>query len=175
MLARAEVACGSTFQAAAWAHRLADRTPARVEVAAATPQDARRLPDGLDVSVFATRLGYVTANGVPALRPASVLAHMAASPSRVRSWTSAAEWLPDVATDASAAGVLAELQGRPATVAARLGYLPQGLMPDIAGQIAGPQTKTWFGPRRPLVRHDNRWQVADTLLPSDPRDLEAVT
>lgn len=175
VLARAEVACGLTFQAAAWAHGLADRAPARVEVAAATPQDARRLPGGLDVSVFAPRLSYVTAKGVPALQPASILAHMAASPSRVRSWTSAAEWLPDVAAEAPAADVLAELQDRPATVTARLGYLLQGLRPDIAGQITAPQTKTWFGPRRPLVRHDNRWQVADTLLPFDPKDLEPVT
>jgi len=174
VLARAEVACGLTFQAAAWAHGLADRAPARVEVAAATPRDARRLPGELDVSVFAPRLGYVTAKGVPALRPASVLAHMAVSPSRVRSWASAIEWFPDVAAEAPAADVLAELQGRPATVAARLGYLLQGLRPDIAGRITGPQTKTWFGPRRPVIRHDSRWLIADTLLPFDPRNLEAA-
>lgn len=93
----------------------------------------------------------------------------------MRSWTSAAEWLPDVAAEAPAAGVLAELRDRPATVAARLGYLLQGLRPDIAGQVTAPQTKTWFGPRGPLLRHDNRWQVADTLLPFNPKDLEAVT
>jgi len=59
VLARTEVACGLTFQAAAWAHGLADRAPARVEVAAATPQDAHRLPGELDVSVFAPHLeGY---------------------------------------------------------------------------------------------------------------------
>ncbi|MDT5031236.1 MAG: hypothetical protein QOC94_1407 [Actinoplanes sp.] len=36
-------------------------------------------------------------------------------------------------------------------------------------------TKTWFGGRRKIVRHDNRWQVADTLLPFDPRTLERVS
>jgi hypothetical protein len=174
VLARVEVACGLTFQAAAWAHGLADRAPARIEVAAFTAQDARRLPDELDVSVFAPRLDYATAKGVPTLRPASVLTHMAASPSRVRSWTSAIEWFPDVAAEASTAEVLSELRGRPATVAARLGYLLQGLRPDIAGQITGPSTKTWFGPRRTVIRHDSRWQVADTLLPFDPRTLESV-
>jgi hypothetical protein len=73
VLARPQVACGLTFQSAAWAHGLADRAPIRVEVAAATAQDARRLPSELDVSVFAPRLGYVTAKGVPLLRPASII------------------------------------------------------------------------------------------------------
>jgi hypothetical protein len=57
---------------------------------------------------------------------------------------------------------------------ARLGYLLQGLRPDIVEQIAGPSTKTWFGPRRTVIRHDSRWQVADTLLPFDPRTLETA-
>jgi AbiEi antitoxin C-terminal domain len=174
VLAKTEVACGLTFQAAAWAQGLADRAPTRVEVAAATAQDARRLPDDLDVTVFAPRLGYITAKAVPVLRPASILAHMATKPAQVRSWVSALEWLPDVAAEALAADVLAELRDRPATVAARLGYMLQGLRPDIAGQITNPSTKTWFGPRRPVVRHDSQWQIADTLLPFDPRSLEAV-
>jgi hypothetical protein len=175
VLARAEIACGLTFQAAAWANGLADRGSTRVEVAAATAQDARRLRGEFDVSVFAPRLGYVTAKEVPVLRPDSILAHMAASPSRVRSWASAAEWLPDVAAEATATGVITELRERSATVAARIGYLLQGLRPDIAEQITGPSTKTWFGPRGRLIRHDSHWQVADTLLPFDPRTLERAT
>jgi hypothetical protein len=174
VLARTEIACGLTFQAAAWAHGLADRAPARVEVAAATRQDARKLPDQIDVSVFAPRLGYIAANGVPVLRPASILTHMATSPAAVRSWVSALEWLPEVAAETPAADVLAELRDRPATVGARLGYILQGLRPDIAGQIIGPSTKTWFGPRRTVVRHDSHWQIADTLLPFDPRSLQAA-
>lgn len=174
VLARNEITCGLTFQAAAWAHGLADRAPDRIEVAAATARDARRLPSELDVSVFAPRLSYVTAKDVPVLRESSILAHMATSPSHVRSWVSAIEWLPDVAAEASAADILTELRDRPATVAARLGYLLQGLRPDIAEQISGPSTKTRFGPRRTVIRHDSRWQVADTMLPFDPRGLEAV-
>jgi hypothetical protein len=79
-----------------------------------------------------------------------------------------------VAAEVTADDVLAELRDRHATVAARLGYLLQGLRPDLAGQITGPSTKTWFGPRSRVIRHDSRWQVADTLLPFDPRNLEAV-
>jgi hypothetical protein len=174
-LARTAIPCGLTFQAAAWALGLADRAPARVEVAAAHDRAAARLPTGLDVSVFAPRLPYRTAKGVPVLQPASVLTHMAASPTRVRSWASALEWLPEVAAEAAADDVLAELDARPATVRARLGYLLHGLRPDIAARIEGPETKTWFGPRRKTVRHDSRWQVADTILPFDPRDLEPVS
>lgn len=173
-LAHGYLNCGLTFQAAAWAHDLADRAPVRLEVAAMTAHEARKLPDGLDVSVFAPRLEYVTLQGVPVLAPASVLVQMAAQPGDVRSWTSALEWLPDLAAEAVAQDVLTELQGRPTTVAARLGYLVQALRPDIADQVTRPGTKTWFGPRQKLVRHDNYWQIADTLLPFDPRSLASV-
>ena len=171
VLAQRDVTCALTFQAAAWAMGDADRVPSRLEVAAATSADAHLLPGGLDVSVFAPRLDPMTAKGVPVLRPASVLVHMAAAPNRVRSWSSAAEWLPELAADAAPGDVLAELDGRPATVSARLGYLLQGLRPDIAQRIDPPATKTWFGPRGRLVRHDNHWQIADTILPFDPRTL----
>jgi hypothetical protein len=174
-LSRTEITCGLTFQAAAWASGLADRAPARVEVAAADERSAALLPAGLDVSVFVPRLPYAAAKGVPVLLPASVLTHMAASPTRVRSWASAIEWLPEVAAEVAADDVLAELHARPATVSARLAYLLQGLRPDIAARIVGPATKTWFGPRRKVVRHDSRWQIADTLLPFDPRALQPVS
>lgn len=173
-LARHDVACALTFQAAAWAIGAADRVPAELEVAAATTADARRLPDGLDVSVFAARLDSLTAKGVPVLRPASVLVHMVAAPNRVRSWSSALEWLPELAADADPDEVMRELEDRPATVVARLGYLVQRLRPDIAQCIEAPSSKTWFGPRRRLVRHDNHWRVADTILPFDPRTLPAA-
>jgi transcriptional regulator with AbiEi antitoxin domain of type IV toxin-antitoxin system len=174
-LAHAEIPCGLTFQAAAWALTLADRAPAIVEVAAMDDRAAAQLPSVLDVSVFMPRLPYDTAKGVPVLTPASVLAHMASTPTRVRSWASALEWLPEIAAEAAADDALAELDGRPATVSARMGYLLQGLRPDIAAQIAGPKTKTWFGRRDKLVRHDNKWQIADTILPFDPRVLESVS
>lgn len=174
VLAHGDVECGLTFQAAAWAHDLADRAPVRLEVSVVSAREGRKLPDGLDVSVFAPTLGYVTLKGVPVLVPASVLVHMAARPGDVRSWTSALEWLPDLAAEATPEEVLFELTGRRATVAARLGYLVQGLRPDISAQVTGPHTKTWFGPRHKVVRHDNHWQIADTLLPFDPRSLASV-
>ena len=126
------------------------------------------------MSVFAPKMNYLVAKGVPVLHPASVLAHMAATPGRFRSWSSALEWFPDVTAEVSLEDVLTELDGRPATVSAHLGYLLQGLRPDITDQLTVPSTRTWFGPRHKVVRHDSHWQIADALLPFDPRGLEAL-
>jgi predicted transcriptional regulator of viral defense system len=173
-LAHRDIRCGLTFQAAAWSLGLADRVPSRLEVAAATRHDAALLPDDLNVSLFAPHLPTQIAKDVPVLQPASVLVHMAAAPARVRSWGSALEWLPDLVAECESDAVLAEVRDRPATVQARTGYLLQSLRPDIAQELAPASTKTWFGPRRALLRHDNRWQIADTILPFDPRTLTAV-
>ncbi len=173
-LAHRDIRCGLTYQAAAWSLGLADRVPTRLEVAAATRHDAALLPGNLNISVFEPHLPTQTAKGVPVLQPASVVVQMAAMPSRVRSWGSALEWLPDLAAECEPATVLAEVRGRPATVLARTGYLLQALRPDIAREFAPASTKTWFGPRKPLLRHDNRWQIADTILPFDPRTLAPV-
>ncbi len=92
-------------------------------------------------------------------------------------WAGALEWLPDLAQDLLGDALIAELTGRPATVRARVGYLVQGMRPDLAeiirdlGRLSG---KSWFGPRGTLRRHDAGWQVADTLLPFDPRGLRPV-
>lgn len=168
--------CGLTFQAAAWAHGVADRVPARLEVAAADGSLARRLPAVLAVTVFAPRLGYELAKDVPVLTLDSVLVHMTSRPAAVRSWASAREWLAPLAAALTKLRLDAELEGREATVWARTGYLLQGLRPDLASRLASPAPsgKTWFGPRRRLLRHDSQWQVADTILPFDPRHLESV-
>ena len=70
-----------------------------------------------------------------------------------------------------------ELAGRPASVRARAGYLLQGMRPDIADAIArlgAPTAKVRFGPRRSSIRNDERWKVADTVLPFDPKEMESV-
>jgi hypothetical protein len=33
------------------------------------------------------------------------------------------------------------------------------------------QGKVWFGQRGSLRRHDERWRIADTVLPFDPSEL----
>ena len=42
------------------------------------------------------------------------------------------------------------------------------------GRDFEPKSKTRFGPRSNALRNDERWKVSDTLLPFDPRELEAV-
>lgn len=175
--ARPDLRAGLTLQSAAWALDAADRAPTRLEIAAATPAAAHSLARVLDdrarVTVFSPQLPWESHRGVPVLSADSVLVHMATHPRDVRSWSSALEWLPDLAADAAADRLTAELAGRPAAVATRLAYLLSGLRPDLTEQIAPqrPTGKVYFGSRGPLRRHDARHQVADTLLPFDPRTL----
>lgn len=169
--------CALTLQAAAWAHGFADRVPTRIEVAAATTQLARQLPSDVAASAFDPRLRYQEQRDVPVLAPESILVHMTAKPGAVRSWTSALEWLPELAAELSWERLFLELANRPSATRARTGYLIQRIRPDLANAIheLGPlHGKTWFGPRGHLLRHDNAWQIADTSLPFDPRTLRAA-
>ncbi|HEY8788943.1 MAG TPA: type IV toxin-antitoxin system AbiEi family antitoxin [Actinopolymorphaceae bacterium] len=177
--ARPGLAVGLALQSAAWALGAADRAPARLEIAASDAIVARSLSKSLAglarVVVFAPHLPWEHHRGVPVMCADSVLVHMAAQPVIVRSWSSAVEWLPDLAADASGGGLLAELAGRPHSVGARLEYLLSGLRPDLATVLGLPtRGKVYFGPRGQLVRHDSQRQIADTLLPFDPRTLEQV-
>lgn len=180
LLAHPNPDVGLTFQSAAWALGLADRAPSRLEVTAPNAKIASRLSrvlgDRARLVVFTPRLQWETRHGVPVLSADSLLAHMAARPGDVRSWTSALEWLPDVAANASPARIVIEVADRPVSVATRLSYLLSGLRPDIADAVAAPpRGKVYFGPRGRLLRHDATRQIADTLLPFDPRKLPAVT
>lgn len=170
---------GLTFQSAAWALGFADRAPSRLEVAAPNAKTASRLSrvlgEGARVLVFTPHLPWETRHGVAVLSADSILVHMSAHPSHLRSWASTMEWLPDVAANASPASAVIEVTGRPASVATRLSYLMSGLRPDIAELVAPPpRGKVYFGPRGRLLRHDATRQIADTLLPFDPRTLPAV-
>lgn len=177
LLQRPSARCGLTFQAAAWALGLADRVPVRLEVAAADAVLARQLPSMVTATVFAPHLEYVQHRGVPVLAPESVLVQMTTRPSAVRSWESAREWLPELAAALLWDSLARELDGRTGAVRARTGYLLQGMREDLAERIQTTKTpggKTWFGPHGSLRRHDARWQIADTILPFDPRQLRAA-
>ena len=180
LLQRPQAQCGLTFQAAAWAHGFADRAPARLEVATASAALSKQLPTSLAGSVFDPRLPMSNIRGVPVLAPESVLVHMAARPAAVRSWASSLEWLPELAEALSAELVVTEISQRPSAVRVRTGYLLQGLRLDIAHAVQdliSPErlrtNKTWFGPRGKLKRHDSTWQIADTILPFNPRELRS--
>ena len=167
--------CALTFQAAAWAYGFSDRIPAKPEVAAASSNLSRTLPASLYVSVFLPVLEYEMINGVPVLAKESIVVHMCERPSSLRSWESAREWIAELAVELSPEKMISELAPRPQSVKSRTGYLLKKIRSDIASEIYvsyKPVSKTWFGPRRKLLRHDNKWLVADTILPFDPERMQ---
>jgi predicted transcriptional regulator of viral defense system len=163
------VALGS----AAWAHGLADRTPELLEVAFASSERASIAVRRAACPVtFDARLAPEVRKGVPVQALATMLVHMAAKPRDVRAWGSAAEWLGDAAVEAGDERIMRELEGRPESVQRRLGYLIQGVHPQLARRLRGSSSsKVWFGPRGPLRHHDEAWGIADTVLPFAPSDL----
>lgn len=161
-------------QTAAWALGLADRVPAVID--AAFGRMPASVPDGVRASTYRPNVPTIVAKGVSTLAPESIVVHMAQRPSAVRSWQGVAEWLPDVAYELDATKVLDELGGRPRSVAARIGYLLQGMRPDVADivmEASPPRSKVRFGTGS-AIRNDERWQVSDSALPFDPREMEEV-
>jgi hypothetical protein len=107
--------------------------------------------------------------GLPVHRPATVLVHLANKPTDVRSWASMLEALPALLARSPAQEIHTELEGRPHATRVRFAYLVSGIAPDLVEKLAiEPRGKVWFGPRRPLRRHDARWGIADTILPAAP-------
>ena len=163
--------------AAVWALGLSDRVPISIDVALPEPIVGLSVPKELRIHTFVSVLQAKEVRGVAVLAPESLIVDMATFPSRVASWQSAEEWLPEVAYEMNLADTLDELAGRKTSVRARTGYLLQGVRPDISEAImacGAPVSKVRFGPRTGSIRNDERWMIADTLLPFDPRDLERV-
>lgn len=168
---------------ALWAHGLADRLPERPEVAVAP---GASVPAGLTracrVVRFEARLPPTTLRDAPVHALATVLVHLAARPTDVKSWGGVLDVLPDLVTaiahDAPNGGRDAlerELHDRPASVRTRLAYLLHGVAPGWAATIApASHGKVWFGPRGPLRRHHAALEVADTILPMSPGDLPPI-
>lgn len=171
---------GLALQSVAWAMSLADRAPSRLEVATpdqtATASLTRLLREGARVLTFDPQLPWKHLRGVPTMAVESVLVHMAARPRDVRSWSSALEWLPDLAAELDLDRVQVELAARPAAVSTRAAYLLSGLRPDLAARVAAPgHGAVRFGPRDTSKRYDRQLRVTDTLLPFDPHTLASVS
>lgn len=163
-------------QTAAWAHGLADRMPARLEVSFPIAPKVK-VPPEIRQSVYRSNLPLVRTKNAFSLAPEAIVVHMAQRPSAVRSWSGTQEWLPDIAYEIEAGNVVAELEGRPASVWARTAYLLSGMRPDVADGIAAmftPRSKIRFGTAGSTLRNDERWMVADATLPFDPRAMERV-
>ncbi|MCA1791871.1 MAG: type IV toxin-antitoxin system AbiEi family antitoxin [Thioalkalivibrio sp.] len=159
---------------AMWAHGLLDKAPARPEVA--LPK-GDTVPAGLKRAArivhFDRHLPTVRVRGTPTHRPATILVHLAAHPSNVRSWSAILDALPELLRRVEAEDLQEESTGRPAAVATRLAYLIHGIDPALASRLApADHGKVWFGPRGPLKRHNQTFNVADTILPISPSQLE---
>lgn len=163
---RPAVALGSAL----WLLDLADRAPTPPEIAlpggTRTPRGLRR---NCRVVHHDARLPPLRIHSLPVHRPATILIHLATRPADARSWGAILEALPELLSSAPEDEIHAELAGRTHDTRIRLAYLISDLAPDLIRVIdVQPRGKVWFGPRGPLRRHSARWQVADTLLPTEP-------
>jgi len=162
---------------ALWLHGIAERAPDRHELAvpvgATVPGSMKRR---MRVIHFTARLPTADIDELPVHQPSTILVHLAARPSDVRGWTTFAEALPELAARSPADDLERELKGRPSTVRPRLAYLLSGVAPAVADRLqpATPQSVTWFGRSRTSRRFDKHFNVADGLLPFDPRALAEI-
>ena len=163
---------------ALWLHGLAERPPDRHEIAVpvntVVPESLKRR---MRVVHFSARLTTAALEQLPVHQPATILAHLATKPGDVRDWTTFAEALPDLAERSPINDLDKELHQRPTTVRPRLAYLLSGVAPKTADllQPTKPNNVTWFGRSRVTRRFDKRFNVADGLLPFDPRELTEAT
>jgi hypothetical protein len=120
---------------------------------------------------FSARLPTDQVDRLPVHQAATILVHAATKPGDVRGWTTFAEALPELAARSTADDLDRELNARPGAVRPRLAYLLSGVAPATADwlQPATPPSVTWFGSSRASRRYDKRFNVADGLLPFDPR------
>jgi predicted transcriptional regulator of viral defense system len=157
---------------ALWLRGWAERPPSRHELT--TAADAP-VSTGLGRVYRILRFGSHSTpdrlRGLPVESIASTLVHAAARPAHVSGWEAVEQALPDLVAATSPEQLREEVSGRPSAVAARLGYLLQGVAPDLvreAGLQPGAGT-TRFGPRSgETLRFDSDWNVVDTILPFDP-------
>lgn len=169
-----EVAVSVALGSAVWLLNMADRAPDRPEVA---------LPKGAHVPVALkrhyrvvhhnARLEPLKVQRLPVHRAATILVHLAARPTDVRSWGSMLAALPELVAQAPEEEIHSELEGRTKATRVRFAYLVAGIAPDLIEALSiRPGGKVWFGPRAPLRRHNARWRVADTILPFPPPGSE---
>lgn len=162
------------LSSALWAHGLLDKAPERPEVAlrkgAKLPA---RLKKATRVVRFDWRLPTTKLRNTPVHDLVTVLVHLAARPSDVKSWSAVLEALPELVERVGMNQLHEELAGRPAAVTTRLAYLIHGIKPALARQLASQDHgKVWFGPRGQLKRHNQTFNIADTILPIAPSLLK---
>lgn len=163
---------------ALWVHGWSERAPVRHEVSASLDAKvASGLRRTYRVMRFDSHLPPVTERRrTPVEAPATILAHVATHPAHVSSWEAIEFALPDLVENTTADQLREEVNDRPRTVSARLGYLLHGIAPTLvrnAGLEPSPQLVR-FGSEPTSRRFNTHWNVADTILPFDPAQLGAA-
>jgi predicted transcriptional regulator of viral defense system len=162
------------LQSALWLHGMAERAPDRHEVA--VPGGAsvsRAIEDRMRVVRFSHRLPAAEIDQLAVHQPPTILVHLATKPGDVRGWGVFAQTLAELVTRSSVDELERELKHRPGAVRPRLAYLLSGVAPEVAQRLqpTRPSNVTWLGQSRVSRRFDKRFNVADSLLPFDPRTL----
>jgi predicted transcriptional regulator of viral defense system len=159
---------------ALWLRGWSERAPSRHEVAIARdtiPPAGAKV--GYQMYRFDSRLSPETIRGLPVELPAATLVHIATRPSRVTSWETIAGALPNLAANTDGNELRTELEGRPPTVSARLGYLLEGVAPHLIEDVGlrPTTTVTHIGPHDVPARYNSYWNIADSEMPLDPRGI----
>lgn len=176
VISNPEIRCYLCMQSAAWALGIADRVPARTEVAFPV-MPKKHIPKQIKSYHYTPNIKTVIKKGFSCLAPESILVHMTSKPSDVRSWEGALEWLADLVYDLNTENLLLELEGKPNAVKQRTGYLLQNMYPEAADAIMSItelQSKVRFGPRKKALRNDEAWMISDTILPISPKQMERI-
>lgn len=159
-----------------WLRGLSERPPSRHEICL---NPGTRPPTGLKAEYrvlrFDSRLRPAHLRGLPVEAPATTLVHLATHPAHVSSWEAIVMALPDLAAATTADELRIEVNHRPPTVSARLGYLLEGVAPNLVQEadLRPTPTVTRIGPPEAPARFNSRWNIADNQLPVDPTTLTA--
>lgn len=172
LAARNDVRVAACLSTAAWLHGLSDRAPNEHEIAIPPRQT---VPAGLArayrVVRFDSAVGPRDRDGIPVHTPATVLAHLAARPTDVRSWAAIREALPDLVERADRDELATELAAADAATRTRLGYLLCELDTtrlDLGALgVQRAEHTVWMGPRTKGGRFNAHWNVLDTTA-ADP-------
>jgi len=172
LLATPELSARVALESAMWLAGLIDRAPARHVVSV---EKSVRVPTALTRAYDVVRFDAVCpadrVGGVPVSSPATVLAHLATSPTAVANWGLVLDGLADLVDIADLEAVHAELQGRSNAARARFAYLVAPFDPDFVESIdVANSGVVWFGPRKGVRRSDSRWNIVDTVLPVSPTE-----
>ncbi len=125
---------------------------------------------GLAGAQFGWRLQALMQDGLPILRPASILVATAHLPRHQSNWGNADDWLPETMRAATPDEIATEAIGRGTATLVRLSYLAEwsGRV-DITAALSSmlPETLpvTYLGPREGPSRWVNDWRIRDSLLP----------